>query len=255
MSTALITGASAGLGVDFAKILAGMKFDLILVARNEERMRSLVGELTQNYGIQCRVIALDLAKQDSAQSLFEQVGGHSHQIDILINNAGCGVSGPFAAANPEAISQMLQLNINTLTDLTRLFLPNMLRRNSGRILNVASTAGFLPGPWMAAYYASKSYVISLGEALSVETSKTNVTVSTLCPGPTKTEFFERAGRSISGFKLHFFRNSFDCATVGIDGMFKGKVLIIDGWINFMFVQCSRILPRFVLRQISGAINN
>jgi uncharacterized protein len=255
MPTALITGASAGLGTDFARILASMKYDLILVARNESRLSALAGELSTAHGIKCDVIALDLSQSGSAGTLYGRVSSAKHTIDVLVNNAGCGVWGPFAKSDPEALSRMLTLNINTLAELTRLILPDMLRRDSGRILNVASTAAFQPGPWMAAYYASKAFVLSLGEALSVEAQGTQVTISTLCPGPTRTEFFDRAGMASSRLKNLIFADSFHCAQNGINGMLKGKTVIVDGWLNFIVTQFARIMPRFLMRQVAGLIND
>ena len=253
MATALITGSSTGLGADFARILASMKYDLILVARNEERLKHLAQDLKTAHGIRCYTIRSDLAQPGAADSVFKAVQALELSVDILINNAGCGQWGPFAESDTRGLSEMISLNMNALTELTRLFLPHMIARNSGRVMNVASTAAFQPGPWMAAYYASKSYVLSLGEALSVELRKTGVTISTLCPGPTKTEFFDRAKMGHSRLKDMIFADSVSCARTGITGMLRGQTIIIDGWMNWVLSQSGRFLPRFVIRTVSGLI--
>ena len=224
MATALITGASAGLGTDFARILAGQKYDLILTARNEEKLKSLASELSSNHSVKCHTISADLAKPGSAASLARQIKERGLKVDVLINNAGCGLWGPFADSVPSDMAGMIQLNVNALTELTREFLPGMITRKQGRILNVASTAAFQPGPWMAVYYATKAYVLSFGEALATELKGTGVTVTTLCPGPTKTEFFERANMTQSRLKNMVFADSMSCARNGVDSMHQGRVV-------------------------------
>jgi short-subunit dehydrogenase len=254
MATALITGASTGLGADFARILAAMKYDLILVARNEERLKELGQSLKTTHGISYQTIKADLGKPGAADAMYQTIRSHGLSIDILINNAGCGQWGPFAESDFQGLNAMITLNMTALTEITRLCLPDMLARNSGRILNVASTAAFQPGPWMAAYYASKSYVLSLGEALSVELRGTGVSISTLCPGPTKTEFFERAQMGRSRLKNMFFADSHACARRGITGMMQGQTIIIDGWMNWFLAQSGRLMPRFAVRIVAGMIN-
>ena len=254
MATALITGASAGLGADFARILAGQKYDLILTARNEGKLKTLAGELSATHGVKCHTIAADLAKSGSAASLARQIKERGLKVDVLVNNAGCGLWGPFAQSTPADMAGMIQLNVNTLTELTREFLPDMITRKQGRVLNVASTAAFQPGPWMAVYYATKAYVLSFGEALATELKGTGVTVTTLCPGPTRTEFFERAKMGQSRLKSMIFADSLTCAKTGIDSMHLGRVVVVDGVMNWVFSQSARFLPRAATRSITGTIN-
>jgi short-subunit dehydrogenase len=255
MPTALITGASTGLGADFARILASMHYDLILVARNEDRLKDLGNALKASHGISFKTIKSDLSQPGAAQQIFQTVGGQGLSLDVLINNAGCGQWGPFAQSDVPTLNSMITLNMNALTEMTRLALPDMLTRKSGRVLNVASTAAFQPGPWMAAYYASKSYVLSLGEALAVELRGTGVSVSTFCPGPTKTEFFDRAQMGRSRLKNMLFADSFTCAQNGVRGMMRGQTIIIDGWMNWLLAQSGRFIPRFALRNVAGMINS
>lgn len=254
MATALITGASTGLGADFARILASMKYDLILVARNKERLDALGKALEQEHGVRCQSIQSDLSLPGASEALFHAVQSKGASVEILINNAGCGQWGAFAHSNAQDLRAMVNLNINALTELTRLFVEEMLKNKKGRILNIASTAAFQPGPWMAAYYASKAYVLSLGEALSEELKGTSVSVSTLCPGPTKTEFFDRAKMGDSRLKNMFFADSRSCAQKGIAGMMQGKVLIIDGVMNWVLTQSGRFMPRFATRRVAGLMN-
>jgi short-subunit dehydrogenase len=254
MATALITGASAGLGIDFARILAGQKYDIILTARNEEKLKTLASELSAAHGVKCHTIAADLAKPGSAASLARQIRERGLKIDILVNNAGCGLWGAFAESDLASMAGMIQLNVNSLTELTREFLPEMVARKQGRVLNVASTAAFQPGPWMAVYYATKAYVLSFGEALATELRGTGVTVTTLCPGPTRTEFFERAKMGQSRLKSMIFADSMSCAKTGIDSMHQGRVVVVDGLLNWVFSQTARLLPRSTTRSITGAIN-
>ena len=254
MKTALITGASTGLGADFAHILASRKYNLILVARNEERLSEIANQLTKKYDVRCHVIRADLAKHASATKLFADVKAKNLTVDILINNAGYGLWGPFSSSSFEEMSGMIQLNVNTLTELTRLFLPDMLQQKSGKILNVASTAAFQPGPWMGVYYATKAYVLSFSEALSVELKNTGVSVTTLCPGPTKTEFFDRAKMGSSRMKNMLFATSMNCAQTGIDAMFQDRAVVVDGVMNWALTLTARMLPRAAMRRLAGLIN-
>lgn len=254
MSIALVTGASAGLGTDFARILAGQKYDLILVARNEGRLASLAKQLSTDHGVKVSVLPRDLSIPGSAEALLQDLKSQGLSVDVLVNNAGVGMHGPVANSDARALAGMLQLNVTTLTELTRLLLPDMLARKNGRILNVASTAAFQPGPWMAGYYATKAYVLSFSEALATELKGTGVTITTLCPGPTTTEFFERAKMSRSRMKNIFFADSRACAQVGVNGMLQGKTIVIHGTLNRMLVFISKILPRAVVRSIAGKLN-
>lgn len=254
MKTALITGASTGLGADFAKILAGQRINLILVSRNKERLQELSHKLTKAHNVTCHVIATDLAEPGSAKKLIEEVNSRKLQVDILINNAGYGLWGPFAESDFSEMSGMIQLNVNTLTELSRLVLPNMIANKSGRILNVASTAAFQPGPWMGVYYATKAYVLSFGEALAEELKGSGVSVTTLCPGPTKTEFFDRAKVGNVRLRKFLFADSMACAKNGIDAMFQGRAVVVDGVMNWVVTLTARILPRATMRRVAGLIN-
>ena len=243
MALALITGGSSGLGVDFAHILAELKYDLILVARSEQKMQAIAQKLSKEHGVRCFVIAKDLSKPGSAAELFEAIESIAdyHSVDILINNAGYGQWGAFGQSDFDSLTTMLQLNMNTLAELMRLFLPQMISRGHGQILNVA-------------YYASKSFVLSLGEAVSTELKGTGVTITTLCPGPTKTEFFERANIGNSRLKSLFMADSMTCARRGVKAMLAGNTVVIDGWLNLIFSQTARFIPRAIVRTITGKIN-
>ena len=189
--TALVTGASAGLGVEFAKLCAAGGYDVVLVARSASRLAELAADLAKSYGVEARPLVADLADPAAPPAILSQLGGKP--IDILINNAGFGVRGPFVETDWAREAGMMQVNMVALAHLTKLLLPDMVRRRSGRILNVASTAAYVPGPFMAVYYASKAFVLSLSEALSNEVLGTGVTVTVVCPGPTRTEFASAAG--------------------------------------------------------------
>ena len=190
---ALVTGASGGIGFELARILARNGYDLVLVARSAEKLASVAEGLQRDHGIDVRVIVKDLAIPGAAAEIHEVLAADGLAVDILVNNAGVGLSGKFAEIGFDAEIGMLRLNVESPTVLTRLLLPSMLERGSGRILNVASTAAFQPGPLMAVYYASKAYVLSLSEAIANEVARTGVTVTALCPGPTVTGFASHAG--------------------------------------------------------------
>src|SRR2546423_6004428 len=192
-STALITGASSGIGLDLARLVAADGNNVVLVARSGDKLAELAAELESKHHIRAFVAPIDLADPGAPEELYHVLEEQGIAIDILINNAGFGTHGPFAEADLAAQMQMLQVNVAALTQLTWLFLQPMIRRKQGRIMNVASTAAFQPGPFMAVYYASKAYLLSFSEALANELHGTGVTVTTLCPGPTITGFQHRAG--------------------------------------------------------------
>lgn len=244
---ALVTGASGGIGLEFAKLLARDGYDLALVARSGEALQSVAAELGTQFGIHVETVALDLATPDAAAELFARVPA----CDVLINNAGFANNGKFAKMNEPAMLQELQLDVVTLTRLCRLYLPGMLQRRGGKILNLASTAGFLPGPNMAVYYASKAYVISFSQALAEEVRGTGVTVTVLCPGATATGFQQRAGvESTLLFKLPM-GNAAKVARAGIEGMTRGKDVVIPGITNNLVALASKLAPRRLLVKISG----
>jgi len=252
--TALVTGASAGLGRELARLAAKDGHDLVLVARRRERLEALAGELNSAHGVQVAVIAADLSDLSATAAIAERLRADGKQVDFLINNAGFGSCGPFSTAALAREVEMIHLNIRALVQLTHVFLPEMLARKSGRILNVASIAGFLPGPYMATYYASKAFVLSFTEALSSELLGTGVTITAACPGPTETEFGTVAGSRTT--KL-FQRNVAQAAPVALHAyraMMAGKVVAIPGLMNKLIAQSTRISPRAWLRAIAAGLN-
>ena len=244
---ALVTGASGGIGLEFAKLLAQGGYDLALVARSEEKLQSIAGELAARHGINTRVIAMDLAQADAPEQLFARVPA----CDVLVNNAGFATNDKFAEMDEQRMLEEMQLNIVTLTRLCRLYLPGMLARGDGKILNMASTAAFLPGPNMAVYYASKAYVLSLSEALAEEVRGTGVSVTVLCPGATDTGFQERAHvQSTLLFKLPM-GNAAQVAKAGIEGMMRGKAVVVPGITNKLVAISPKLTPRSLLVKVSG----
>lgn len=191
--TALITGASGGIGYELAKLFAKDHYNLVLVARSGDKLNQVAGQLREQFNVTVNTIALDLAADQAVTMLFERLKGEGMAVDVLVNNAGFGVFGEFAEMPEEGIWGQIRLNVMALTYLTRLFLPAMIARRHGKIMNVASTAAFQPGPLMAVYYATKAYVLSFSEALANEVAGTGVVVSCFCPGATDTGFQKRAG--------------------------------------------------------------
>src|SRR6266568_282065 len=249
-TVALITGASEGIGRELAKCFAGHKHHLILVARSEEKLKRLAGEISTAHGVCGSSIVQDLSDPDGAPNVRKRVQELSLAVDFLVNNAGVGTYGLFAETDLERELRMMQLNMVSLTALTKLFLPEMLKRRQGRILNVASTAAFQPGPLMAVYYASKAYVLSFSEALANELRGTGVNVTALCPGPTESGFQKRANMEDS--KLFSGRKIMDAATVaraGYRGLMAGKTVVIPGIRNRLLVETIRFSPRSMVTQI------
>ena len=245
---AVITGASAGLGAEFARQLSRSGHRLVLVARRKNRLDELAAELGN-----ARAVAADLSAPGAASELLQKVAGSGERIELLVNNAGFGLHGRFDKADPRRLREMIDLNCGTLTDLCRAVLPDMVDRRSGAILNVASTAAFQPGPGMAVYFATKAYVLSLSEALHEEVRKFGVRVSALCPGPTRTEFGEVAGFRSQG---SFDRLSMDAAAVvraGLAGVERNKAVVITGALNKAGAFSTRLVPRALTRRIAGAL--
>lgn len=253
--TALITGASGGIGYELAKVFATNAYDLILVARSTDKLQQIQAGLTQANNVQAHVISFDLSQPESPSRLFEQVQQQGLTVDVLINNAGFADYGPFADCNWAKHSALLQLNMITLTHLTRLFLPLMLERGYGKILNVASTAAFQPGPYMAAYYASKSYVRSFTEALAHEVKGTGVTAMVLCPGPTRgTDFQSRANLGdIEFFKQLNLPNAKDVAQFGYDALGRNQVVAVHGILNRLLVFTNRLMPSQTVTDAIGRL--
>ena len=240
---ALVTGASGGIGAALARELARHGHDLVLAARGVAAMETLAGELRAG-GAAATVIAADLAKPGGAASLAHEIAGRGLAIDILVNNAGLGAAGRFDRSDPARIGEILQVNIVALTELTRLLLPGMIARGHGRVMLVASVAGFQPGPHMAAYFASKAYVLSLGEAMAYELRGTGVSVTVLCPGATATNFFTAAGNDNSIMARHLRRMmpAEDVARLGYRGLAAGRGVVITGAMNWLVAQAGRFMP-------------
>ena len=245
---ALVTGASGGLGWEFARLLAADGYDVALVARSEEKLRENAAALQREFGVQATPVALDLAREDSAERLFEAVPS----CDVLINNAGFATNERFAQSDEARMTQEILLDVLTLTKLTRKYLPGMIERGRGRVLNVASTAGLLPGPFMAVYYASKAYVISFSQAVAYELRGSGVTVSCFAPGATATGFADHAGTGETLlFKMPVARPE-AMARAGYRGMQRGKLVIVPPPLtNFVVELSARLVPRRVLLWFSA----
>ncbi|MEQ8674793.1 MAG: SDR family oxidoreductase [Aggregatilineales bacterium] len=239
--TALITGASGGIGEEFAKVFAREKYNLVLVARSEDKLIKLANELQSKYGVAVQVIAKDLAKPTAPQELFDDL--KNTQIDALINNAGYATYGEFVTIDLQTELNEMQLNMVTLTHLTKLVLPAMIENGFGQILNVASTAAFQPGPLMAVYYATKAYVLSFSEAIAKELEGTGVTVSALCPGPTKSGFQQRADMTDSRLVQNGLMTAQAVAERGYKGLVKGERVVIPGFSNKIGALAIRFSPR------------
>lgn len=252
--TALITGASSGIGLDLAELMAP-DFDLIITARSQQKLEQLGKQLEANHGNHVHVIPADLARAEAPEQLLAEIARRGLQVDVLVNNAGFGTHGTFASTKLEDELEMIQVNITALTHLTKLALPGMLERKRGRILNVASTAGFQPGPLMAVYYATKAYVISFSEAIANELKGSGVTVTCLCPGPTATEFAARAHTEKSRLSVLGQMRSRDVARVGYKAMLRGKRLVIPGFMNKVTMESVRFTPRKVVTAIAGNLNS
>jgi short-subunit dehydrogenase len=247
---AVVTGASFGIGHELSRLLAGDGHDLAIVARNEEKLKQVAEQLSAQHGVDVTWVAQDLAEPGAAVDLHAKLAGRP--VDVLVNNAGFGAFGAFAEADVDATVSMIRLNVEVLTHLTRLVLPVMLERGSGRILNVASTAAFQPGPLMAVYYATKAYVLHFSEALAEELKETPVTVTVLAPGPTATEFQKRAEMEASGLMRRV--GVMDAATVaeaGYKGMRRGRRLVIPGTMNKLGPIGVRFAPR---RLVPGVVH-
>jgi short-subunit dehydrogenase len=252
---ALVTGASSGIGAELAREAAGDGHDLVLVARRREPMQALAAELHAG-GAEISVISTDLGKPGGAAELMKIIDERGLIIDTLINNAGLGDAGRFDREDPEKISSMLQVNIVALTELTRLALPKMVARGRGRVMLVSSTAAFQPGPGMAVYYATKSYVLSFGRAIGHELKRTGVTVTTLCPGPTTSEFAKVANmEGVALFKGPMpVMSAAEVARQGYAALKAGRPQIITGLINNIIAMSPRLTPTAVLLTIAGRLN-
>ena len=253
--TVLITGASSGIGLELAKCFAADKSDLILVARNTGALEKLADDLRCEHKITVHVITADLTKPESPSEIFTQAGRAGLTVDVLVNNAGFGLHGAFAELPMLHQLEIIQVNILALTALTGLFLPGMMQHKRGSILNVGSVAGFLPGPNMAVYYASKAFVLSFSEALHEELRGTNISVTNLCPGPTETNFSQVA-RSHRIRKAQTARMSaMAVAAIGYQDFRNRKCLSIPGLQNKLLTTlATKIFPRTATRRLTGYYN-
>ncbi len=250
MNYTLITGASSGIGYELARVFAKNNHHLILVARSTAKLEQLKLHIEKKFSVVAHVISLDLSKADAAEKLFAEVQSKNLQVDILVNNAGFGDHSLFLTSDKTKIEEMIQLNILTLTKLTRLFLPEMVKNKHGKILNVASTAAFQPGPLMTVYYATKAYVLSFSEGLYEELQGTGVSSTALCPGPTESGFQSTA--NISGIALVEtlkLPTSLDVAEYGYKAMMAGRAVAIHGMLNSMMVASSAFMPRSIVRKL------
>jgi short-subunit dehydrogenase len=243
MMTALVTGASYGIGLEISKLLALDNHNLVLVSRSAERLQPVVAQLNEKFPVQVTAIPLDLSVPGAAQELKAELNSRELVIDILVNNAGIGLRGKFSQTAWESELQMMQLNMITLTELTKLLLPGMLSRKYGKILNVSSLAAYVPGPLMAVYFATKAYVLSFSEALAEELKGTGVTVTALCPGPTKTNFAERAGAADSFLFQNNLATAEEVAKDGYEAMKAGKSVVISGIMNNLVAGFTKLIPR------------
>ena len=247
--TALITGASSGIGLELARIFAANRHDVVLVARGETRLRALAQELDA-VGVRAHILLADLSDPAAPRVVVERVNQLHLEIDILVNNAGYGLYGPFLDTSLDAELAMIQVNIVALTELTKRLLPPMVARKRGRILNLASTAAFLPGPLMAVYYATKAFVLSFSEAIANELEGTGVTVTALCPGPTASGFQAAAhleeSKLMAGKTLPAAR---EVAQAGYDALMRGAIVHVPGLSNKLTVQVPRLLPRTVIARV------
>jgi short-subunit dehydrogenase len=248
--TALITGASSGIGYELTKLFAKDFYNLILVARNTDKLKEIQKDLNKKYNIDIIIITKDLSVPNAAVEIFNEIEKKQIVINILVNDAGIGSFGIFNNESMLKISQMIQVNITVLTELTRLFLKGMVERKQGKILNVSSLAAFEPGPYMAVYYATKAYVQSFSEAITNELKETGVTVTTLCPGPTKTGFQNKVGSENSNLeKLKLLSSSKKVAEYAYKSLLAGKEVAIPGFLNASLVNASYIIPRKVKANI------
>jgi len=245
---ALVTGASAGLGVEFARQLSKRGHRLVLAARRKERLDELASELGN-----ARAVAIDLSKANAAAKLMADVEANGETVDLMVNNAGFGLIGRFAELDAKRERQMIDLNVGALTDLCRAALPAMIKRNSGGILNVASTAAFQPGPRMAVYFATKAFVLSLTEAIHEEVKPHGIKVTCLCPGPTHTEFGEVAGFGGNGIFNRVAMTAAEVVEAGLEGLDDNQAVVVPGWMNKVTAASTRFAPRSVVRKIAGAI--
>ena len=241
--TVLVTGSSSGIGEAFSNQFAELGANVIIVARSEEGLQNLSNTIKQKYSVNCYPITMDLSKENAAKELFEKTEALGLEVDVLVNNAGVGAIGQFENYDLERYHSLLQLNINTLTELCWLYLPSMRKKDFGGIINVASTASFLPLPYSAVYAGSKSYVLNFSESLFGELFGTNVTVTCLCPSRTKTNFAASANSPFKNYESKPYDTPENSAKVGIKAFLKGKNTVVSGPQKFIVTILPRLLSR------------
>ncbi len=254
MGTALVTGASSGIGRELARLFAADGHSVVLVARRKPRLDELARELAAGGRVKAWPIACDLSAPGGIDALLEALGAENVQVDFLVNAAGVGTSGLFVESAPEAEAAMAELNVTAIVRLTRALLPGMLARRHGRVLNVGSTAGFQPGPFMATYYATKAFVNHFSEALAYELAGSGVSVTLSCPGPTHTEFGDVSGVGKSKLFRLQVASAESVARDAYRALMNGRVLVIHGFLNWLGVQLTRIGPRSLVRAIVAGLN-
>jgi short-subunit dehydrogenase len=248
--TALVTGASGGLGADFARELASRGSSVILVARREELLRQVQAEIEQKYAVGVHTIAMDLGTDQAPQELYERIRAAGLRVDILVNNAGFGLYGDFTGIAWEREREMLQIDIVTLVHLTRLFVGDMQAQGYGRILQVASTGAFQPTPMYASYSAAKSFVLHHGLAINHELRGTNVRCTVLSPGVTATEFLKVSGQKPSLYQRLTVMQSRDVARMGVNALLKGRAMLIPGMVNALMAWSTRLFPRPMTAEVA-----
>lgn len=253
MATALITGASSGLGEQFALLLAKEKFDLVLVARREDRLKAVAESAGKLGAGKVKIIVADLSGYESAAGLHQEITRDRVEVDYLVNNAGFGTRGRFESLPIEREIQEIELNVTALVALTRLFLPAMVARRSGTIINVSSVGGFTPVPFMATYGATKAFVLSFSEALAEELRATGVTVMALCPGATRTEFQKVANVEEAKMPSFAFMSAETVVAQAIAAAKRGKSVYVNGPMNLLMVESTRVAPRRLIAKIAGSM--
>ncbi|MGG7059596.1 SDR family NAD(P)-dependent oxidoreductase [Clostridium nigeriense] len=252
-SCVLITGATTGIGYELARLYAKDENNLILVARDEEKLKEVKDEL-EFYNIKVYTIALDLSEDNSCEKVLDFVNKKNLSVDILINNAGMGSFGYLSEIEVEKELKLIDVNIRALTELTKMFLPSMIEHGEGSIMNVASTAAFCAGPKMATYYASKSYVLNFTEALYEELKGSEIKVSCLCPGPVKTNFQEKSGIRKSEAAKKALMTPKEVAKIAYKDFKNGKLIIIPGFKNKLIITLNKLIPRSLSRKIILMMN-
>jgi short-subunit dehydrogenase len=252
--TILVTGASSGIGLELARCFATDGSRLVLIARNTSALDKLAGELRRDYNVEATVLTADLSLPETPKQIFSELKGRGIVVDVLVNNAGFGAHGLFSELPLQRQLEMIQVNVAALTELTGLFLPGMVERHLGGVLNVASVAGFVPGPGMAVYYATKAFVLSFTEALAGELAGTGVKVMALCPGPSKTNFFKVAHVNNARLTRVASMSGQEVAFQGHRAFRGGCVVAVSGWRNRLLILLVRLTPRLLVRGITKKFN-